>query len=77
MTLYHWIAILGCFLTLCFIFTFVKTYLRMKTHNGTILQKLAHYEHYANQLTSSLDSLSDPIWIKDENQAYLYCNDVI
>ena len=74
MTLYHWVAILGSFLALCLILKFVKTYLRMKADNGIILQKLALCERYANQLTSSLDSLPDPIWIKDEEQAYLYCN---
>jgi diguanylate cyclase (GGDEF)-like protein len=74
MTLYDWITIFGCFLALYFSATFARTYLRIKADNRIILQKLAHCEHHVNRLTASLDCLSDPIWIKDENQTYLYCN---
>lgn len=71
---YPWVTILGYFLALCFLLMFMYIYIKIKTENRIILQKLKRSKTDNHQLTSSLDTLFDPIWIKDKNQTYVYCN---
>ncbi|NLU99644.1 diguanylate cyclase [Marinomonas sp. UCMA 3892] len=71
---YPWGTILGYFLALCFLLIFIYVYIRIKVERNIFFQQLEHAENYKNQLTSSLDALSDPMWIKDKDQTYIYCN---
>lgn len=71
---YPWVTILGYFLALCFLLMLINVYIKLKADNRKLIQSVRRSESDKHQLTSSLDSIFDPIWIKDKNQKYVYCN---
>lgn len=72
--IHPWVTILGYFLALCFLLTLIYTYIKTQSKNRVLIKKLEHTERHKKLLTSSLNMLSDPIWIKDQDHTYIYCN---
>jgi len=71
---YLGVAIFGYFLTLCLLLIFIKIYYRLTAQNRQFIKELKRSEDHISQLISSFDAIPDPIWIKDQNKAYIYCN---
>lgn len=71
---YLGVTILGYLLALCFLLMLINIYIKLKAENRKLVQCIERSESDNRQLTLSLDSISDPIWIKDKKQKYVYCN---
>ena len=72
--IYPWVTILGYLFALCFLLMSVKIHLKLKVEKRIYLQKTSRFKNHIDQLTLSVETLSDPIWIKDKDQIYVYCN---
>ncbi|NVK75667.1 MAG: EAL domain-containing protein [Oceanospirillaceae bacterium] len=68
------VIMLGYALALCFLLILLKVLLRYRLQNQRLVKQLEASKYHIQQISFSLDAIKDPIWIKNSDQVYLYCN---